>query len=83
MSKFKIRVEVRFKEGVLDPQGETIKNALVNLGYSEVAAVSTAKLFILELTADSETRALQKAGEMAAKLLANPVIEKFSVEPQK
>jgi len=83
MNRFKIRVEVRFKEGVLDPQGETIKNALVNLGYTGVSAVSTAKLFILELAADTEDQALQRAEEMAAKLLANPVIERYSVGPQK
>ncbi len=83
MNRFRIRVAVKFKEGVLDPQGETIKNALVNLGYNGVSAVSTAKLFILELDAESEDKAVQTAGEMAAKLLANPVIEQYAVDLQK
>lgn len=80
MAKFKIRVEVNLKEGVHDPQGETIKNALLNLGYSEISSVKTAKLFYLEIEAASESTALVGANQMAAKLLANPVIEKYSVE---
>ncbi len=83
MANFNIRIEVKFKPGVLDPQGETIKHALLNLDYSGVESVKTGKLFKVGLEADSADDALRIARELADKLLANTVIENFEVEIEK
>lgn len=80
MSNHTVKVEVRLKAGVHDPQGETIKHALANLGYSGIKSINTGKVFIIELEAETTELAKQAAKIYADKLLANPVIEEFTVE---
>ena len=80
MTKFEIKIEVKFKPGVLDPQGETIKHALLNLDFKGIDSVKTGKLFRVTLEANSADEAIQTAEELADKLLANTVIEDFKVE---
>jgi len=83
MRKFTAKIEVIFKAGVLDPQGETIKNALLNLNYNNIEKVSTGKLFRVDLKAGSAAEAERTVRELTDKLLANPVIENFNVEIDK
>lgn len=64
------------KEGIFDPAGETSKNALLNLGYKGVQKVNIGKFIQLDVD-DSVTT--EEVEEMCAKLLANPVIEDFSI----
>ncbi len=71
---------VRLKNGVLDPEGETIKKALHNLGYSTVVEVRTGKVLEVQLDEHSVEQARKKAEEFSAKLLANPVIETFEIQ---
>jgi phosphoribosylformylglycinamidine synthase len=72
-------VTVMLKEGVLDPQGRAIGQALHGLGFTEVGEVRAGKVIELDLkTADAAIAAAQ-AEAMAQKLLANPVIESFRV----
>ena len=73
----KIRVLVSFKDSVLDPQGQTVKNALHTLGYDFVQDVRQGKVFELELTDISRDRLQQVIPEISDKVLANPIIEKF------
>jgi phosphoribosylformylglycinamidine synthase PurS subunit len=80
MKKITAKISVKFKPGVLDPQGETIKNALHNLNYHAVSSVKTGKLFWVELESASKSEAQKAARELADRLLANPVIEDFVVE---
>jgi len=80
MRKFTAKIEVKFKAGVLDPQGETIKHALLNLNYSDIESVKTGKLFWVELESESIASARKTVKELSDKLLANPVIEDFEVE---
>ncbi len=76
----KVRVLVSFKESVLDPQGQTVKNALHSLGYNLVKDVRQGKVFELELEGISEEEAQRLIPEIADKVLANPIIEKFHWE---
>ena len=76
------RVRVELKKGVLDPQGVTIRNALVDMGYPEVKSVRSGKIFDLEIDLDDRDMAAAKLEEMCRKLLANPVIERYSIEVQ-
>ena len=75
----KVAVTVMLKEGVLDPQGRAIGQALTTLGFDGVGQVRAGKLIELELAETDPERARAQATEMARKLLANPVIESFSV----
>jgi len=73
----KARVHVMLKNGVLDPQGEAVRHALGTLGFSGVEGVRQGKVIELDL-ADGTPEAT--INEMCEKLLANTVIESYSVE---
>lgn len=73
----KARVHVMLKNGVLDPQGEAVKHALGTLGFNGVEGVRQGKVIELDL-AEGTTEAT--VTEMCEKLLANTVIESYSVE---
>ena len=76
----KARVFVTLKKSVFDPQGQTIADALHSLGYTGVGDVRQGKFFELDVEAASPDQAQTLAGEIAHKLLANPVIESYRVE---
>jgi phosphoribosylformylglycinamidine synthase PurS subunit len=76
----RIRILVSFKESVLDPQGQTVKNALLTLGYDSVKDVRQGKVFEIALDGISDQEAQRIIPEMADKVLANPIIEKFTWE---
>ena len=73
----KARVHVMLKTGVLDPQGEGVRHALGTLGFSGVQGVRQGKVIELDL-ADGTSEAVVR--EMCEKLLANTVIESYTVE---
>ena len=72
-------VTVMLKPGVLDPQGRAIAAALHGLGFSGVGEVRAGKVFEVELSETDHGRAHAAAEDMARRLLANTVIEGFSV----
>ncbi|MBN9430927.1 MAG: phosphoribosylformylglycinamidine synthase subunit PurS [Bosea sp.] len=76
----KARVTVTLKNGVLDPQGKAIEGALGSLGFSGVSGVRQGKVFDIELAATDAEAAKTELEAMAAKLLANTVIENYRVE---
>jgi phosphoribosylformylglycinamidine synthase subunit PurS len=76
----KARVHVMLKDGVLDPQGEAVRHALGTLGFAGVQGVRQGKVIELDLTATDRTAAEAEVRAMCEKLLANTVIEKYSVE---
>ena len=76
----KVRILVSFKDSVLDPQGQTVKNALHTLGYGAVQEVRQGKVFELELEGTTKKEAEALVPEIARRVLANPIIEKFDWE---
>jgi phosphoribosylformylglycinamidine synthase subunit PurS len=74
----KVRILVSFKESVLDPQGQTVKNALLTLGYGSVKDVRQGKVFELDLEGLTEAEAARIVPEMAGKVMVNPIIEKYT-----
>jgi phosphoribosylformylglycinamidine synthase PurS subunit len=74
----KVRILVSFKESVLDPQGQTVKNALHTLGYHFIKDVRQGKVFEIELEGTTENQAQTAIPEIADKVLANPIIEKYT-----
>ena len=76
----KARVHVMLKDGVLDPQGEAVRHALGTLGFQGVQAVRQGKVIELDLAATDRAAAETEVKAMCEKLLANTVIEKYTVE---
>lgn len=76
----KVRVLVNLKNGVLDPQGQTVRHALHVLGYQQVKDVRQGKVFEIELEGVTRERASQLIPEIADRVLANPIIETFTWE---
>jgi phosphoribosylformylglycinamidine synthase subunit PurS len=74
------RVHVTLKPGVLDPQGEAVRHALGSLGFEGVGEVRIGKVIEVELAASDPATARAQVGEMCEKLLANTVIEAYTVE---
>jgi len=73
----KARVHVMLKDGVLDPQGEAVKHALHGMGFDGVGGVRQGKVIELDLADGTGEDAVR---EMCEKLLANTVIESYSIE---
>lgn len=76
----KARVTIMLKDGVLDPQGEAIRHALGGLGHKDVSGVRQGKLIELDLAATDAEAARAEVARMCEGLLANTVIEKYSIE---
>ena len=70
----KVRVLVRPKEGILDPQGEAVRSALPALGFGGVKTVHIGRLIELEVESADEIDA------MCQRLLSNPTIEEYEWE---
>jgi phosphoribosylformylglycinamidine synthase PurS subunit len=75
----KARVTVTLKSGVLDPQGKAIEGALAALGFDGVGSVRQGKVFDVVLDGEDKTKAEADLKAMCDRLLANTVIENYSV----
>ena len=74
------KVHITLKPGVLDPQGRAIQHALASLGFSGVDDVRQGKYIELDLGETDQAQARARVDEMCKQLLANTVIENYSVE---
>jgi phosphoribosylformylglycinamidine synthase len=68
-------VDVTLRDGIADPEGATIERALPALGFRGVSDIKAGKSFRMNIEAESEAEALEKATSLAERLLSNPVIE--------
>lgn len=75
----KARVTVTLKNGVLDPQGKAIEGALGSLGFDGVGQVRQGKVFDLEVQTADRAKAEADLKAMCEKLLANTVIENYTI----
>lgn len=75
----KLRIVVTLKNGVLDPQGKAIEHALSGLGFDGVGSARQGKVFDIELSGTDKAKAEADLKAMCDKLLANTVIENYSV----
>jgi phosphoribosylformylglycinamidine synthase len=76
----KAKVHITLKPGVLDPQGRAIQHALASLGFSGVDDVRQGKYIELDLGDTDQSQARARVDEICKQLLANTVIENYSVE---
>lgn len=75
-------VSIEFKSGVLDPEATAIGRSLNALGFDQVLSVRRVRQLELSLNAQSEAEAREAAVSMCNQLLANPVIETYTIDIQ-
>jgi phosphoribosylformylglycinamidine synthase subunit PurS len=78
----KAKIKVTLKSGVLDPQGKAIEGALGSLGFAGVEGVRQGKYFEIELAETDRAKAEAQVKAMCEKLIANTVIENYSIDLQ-
>lgn len=76
----KARVHITLKNGVLDPQGKAIENALGGLGFGGISEVRQGKYIEIVLANASPSEARASVESMCEKLLANTVIENYEID---
>ncbi|HTJ56148.1 MAG TPA: phosphoribosylformylglycinamidine synthase subunit PurS [Devosiaceae bacterium] len=76
----KARVTVTLKSGVLDPQGQAITGSLKSLGFAGIGDVRQGKVFDIELDGTDRAAAELTLGSICQRLLANTVIENYTIE---
>lgn len=76
----KARIHITLKKGVLDPQGKAIANALSHMGFDGVEEVRQGKYIEIDLAGGDAGQARARLDAMCAQLLANTVIENYTVE---
>ena len=76
----KARIHVMLKNGVLDPQGKAVENALSTLGFNGVEGARIGKYIEIDLAETNAVKAEAQVTEMCEKLLANTVIENYRVD---
>ena len=74
------KIHITLKKDVLDPQGSVISNSLKSLGFDGVKDVRQGKYIEITLDDNDKNSAIKRINEMCEKLLANTVIEDYSVE---
>jgi phosphoribosylformylglycinamidine synthase subunit PurS len=75
----RVVVDVMLKAEIHDPQGEAIASTCRRLGFGQVLGVRQGKRFEVEISGLADEAAVARIGELAAELLANPVIEEFEI----
>lgn len=76
----RIRVTIDRRSEIADPEGTTVLRALHDLGFGEVAAVRMNRVIDLEVDADEPEQVTERVAEMCRRILANPVLEDFTIE---
>jgi phosphoribosylformylglycinamidine synthase subunit PurS len=76
----KARIKITLKNGVLDPQGKAIQNALASLGFTGINDVRQGKYIEVDLAESNEASARELLERMCRELLANTVIENYAYE---
>jgi phosphoribosylformylglycinamidine synthase subunit PurS len=77
----KVRVLVRLKRSILDVQGAAVQRALAGLGFDDVRELRVGKLIEVDVDAATAEQARARVDEMCRRLLANTILEEFTVEP--
>jgi len=76
---YKAKIQIVLKDGVLDPQGNAVKQALHHLGFDRVKDVRMGKMIEISLDVNNHQEVESQIQKMCEKLLANSVIEKYSI----
>ncbi len=74
------RIHITLKQGVLDPQGKAVGQALIALGFAGIGEVRQGKVIDIDLAGTDPDRARESLVEMCERLLANTVIEDYEID---
>jgi len=77
---FIAKIFITLRKTILDPQGKAVEHSLKSLGYSNIEDTRIGKLIELKINTDNQNEAERIATEASQKLLANPVMEDFTIE---
>lgn len=77
---YQAKIDVTLKKSVLDPQGQTVSQALHTLGFKAVEDVRVGKHFVVNLKAENREKAAEELKTMCDQLLINPVIEEYTFQ---
>jgi len=75
-----VRVLVRLKPGIMDVQGAAVQRALAGLGFSELTGLRVGKVIDLAIDGATPAEARSRVDQMCRQLLANPVLEEYTIE---
>ena len=78
----KVRVLVRLKPGILDVQGAAVQRALAGLGFADVRGLRVGKLVEVDVDAADPEQARARVDEMCRRLLANTILEDYTIEAE-
>ncbi len=76
----RVKIDIRRKDGLSDPEGVATRRALLDLGYDTVEEVHFGRTIYLDVAEDDRDAVSARAAEMCERLLANPVMEDYAVE---
>ena len=76
----KVIINISLKNGVLDPEGQAIKNSLLNLGFKDFNNIRIGKQITLDIDKINESEVLEEANNMCETILANTVIENYKID---
>lgn len=79
MSRFRISVNISPRQGILDPQGKAVAEALHTLDFAEVRDVRVGRFLVMQVDAADRAAASERVRQMCDKLLANPVVEDYQI----
>jgi phosphoribosylformylglycinamidine synthase PurS subunit len=79
MSRFRVSVNISPRQGILDPQGKAVAEALHSLEFADVRDVRVGRFIVMQVDAADSAAASQRVREMCEKLLANPVVEDYQI----
>ncbi len=74
------KIKVTLRKSILDPQGKAVEHSIQSLGYKNIEDTRIGKYIELKLDASTEEEARKISEEISDKLLANPVMEDYSIE---
>lgn len=76
----KARVIVNLRPDILDVQGQTIQASLQSLGFTDIKSLRVGKIIEIEMSEPVDAQTLKRIEKMSRDVLANPIIEDFTVE---
>lgn len=80
MQTFTAKILIALRKGILDVQGKTVEHSLHSIGFESMSNVQIGKYVTLKIQAESEDAARAQVTAACEKLIANPIIEDFSIE---
>jgi phosphoribosylformylglycinamidine synthase subunit PurS len=80
MANYKAKIKITLRKGILDVQGKAVENALHAIEFQMISNVRIGRYVELEVSADNKNKAMELVADASKKLIANPIIEDYTIE---